>query len=1103
MMPGVGIMENGFRDTLPTNHDRLNGQHANGNSQPSPDRQNGLANRSSGAGGSGGGGNTGVNGMVNGNENGHSAGIDSDQPQRSVHGSSRMNDLPDEIQHITQGYVPLGVLLSRLAQQTHNQLSDEIMALAKMPVSASAVNGNSAHGDAAFEDASAENLSKKVRLLNFVQEKHAEWVKALVIANWSRKAEPVSKLIDLMHHINMQRKKYDDALDYMINIKRDLTFARVPNPDLKTALYVLATGTAPWMPDLGYIAPPPLTPKEQLQWIENLNTLLSIRLNLEEHENIPQQFQDYTIDSGRVTFKVPGEFEVDLTIADEDFDKQFWFIDFRFAFTPAPPELSDTLRMYLEQKTNEVLEKDGLHGCYKFLHEFVLTHKITEYVRQAHELRKGRWVDTLKVERLNRAMSIQYWSNRYPPDGPKSWVILGVHSGKKSTALSDLKTSSYLTLRWFRDNKEVKDVEIPIDDANISTEELLTRVVGKHIEYILSTIHERLKSKGRFMNREAGLVLDISRDDPAESSLKMQLGYNYYVNVKLSPITGMFAMKPQSSMTMKGELKLNWSSKDPIQDGIACLEGVRCHYAVDELIRRGKSVGWNVCKGPVKLEDVKPLLNTRDHGQLMWLQRRGWSGQWYLMVSLSLSGDRWWLIEATNQSTEPQIGSFTQLPLSSGSPNLSDTFFSNLTVCTAAMISHIIDLRALNSRKIKHATRSGINYSLPANIKIPAIYLRLADVLAQRRSPESEKKTPSWAHDYVKLVFKGMNSRSSAAVMLAQDATGTSGENRLRTLVDARIKVTDASRFALLAGKVERDVAFNERIGVFAFRLEAAVGESILDMLVQRLQALERLVDCVDAIRESKRDIRCEEITLDRVVVRYSGQPSPSTNSAAQAIQHWKASLDLRADGVKISLEKGNPQLRVLDTFQSIVNSELRVSNLPFLLSGMLPLHQALDSIEASWESLAMNNQGQVNIVSAHIDWFNIHYVLPGRNVQRRLTLQVRLKPRRADVQWHVFREEPGATKQPDDEFKKLLQKVWTAENRGWRGLNDSAMADIDHIGELIRAVDEVIRPLAMQSPTMVKQMQPKGAPSLPKNQNQKMNKARQQPPGAVVVLDD
>ncbi|EEY22439.1 predicted protein [Verticillium alfalfae VaMs.102] len=58
----------------------------------------------------------------------------------------------------------------------------------------------------------------------------------------------------------------------------------------------------------GYILPPLLTPEEQHKWIEELNTLLSLRLNLDDYDKIPQQFKNYTIKSGRVTFTVEGEF---------------------------------------------------------------------------------------------------------------------------------------------------------------------------------------------------------------------------------------------------------------------------------------------------------------------------------------------------------------------------------------------------------------------------------------------------------------------------------------------------------------------------------------------------------------------------------------------------------------------------------------------------------------------------------------------------------------------------------------------------------------------------------------------------------------------------
>lgn len=174
--------------------------------------------------------------------------------ERSALYPSRMNDLPDEIVHITQGFIPLGALLTRLAQVSHNSLQETITELAKMPLPATVSNGLSSHTQS-NDDMTSENLRKKERLLNFAQDHHAKWVKALVITEWSRKTDKVSKLIDLKFHIDQQRMLFDVAVDSMVNIKRDLTYARMPSPDLKTALQTLSTGSAPWMPDVRIIDP--------------------------------------------------------------------------------------------------------------------------------------------------------------------------------------------------------------------------------------------------------------------------------------------------------------------------------------------------------------------------------------------------------------------------------------------------------------------------------------------------------------------------------------------------------------------------------------------------------------------------------------------------------------------------------------------------------------------------------------------------------------------------------------------------------------------------------------------------------------------------------
>ncbi|KAI3342738.1 mediator complex subunit MED14 [Ustulina deusta] len=1105
-MPGVVMMESGASHFQSTNYDRNNGPLTNG-ARDSPNGLVGQAGNQSAIG---------TDALLNGNPT-NAGGSQSPAPF-----TSRMNDLPDEIQHITQGFVPLSVLLSRLAQQTHNQLGDEIMALAKMPVPSSAMNGNTVNTDVSSDDNSPENLNKKVRLLNFVQERHGEWVKALVIANWSRKAEPVSKLIDLMHHINKTRAIYQGSLDYMINIKRDLTYARIPNPDLRTALHVLSTGQAPWMPELNYIQPPQITPEEQMRWIENLNTLLSIRLNLEDHENIPEQFQDFVIDSGRVTFKVPGEFEVDLTIADEDPEKQFWFIDFRFAFQPAPSELSDRLREFLEYNVNEALQKDGLPGCYKFLHEFVLTHKITEYVRQAMDLSKGRWADMLEVERLRRAMAIHYWSGRQP-DGPQSYIIMGVSSGKNTGLASSQTSSSRLTLRWFRDGIEVKDVQFPLDDNTISTETLLNRVIGQHIEHILRKFHDAMKSEGRFLRREASLGINIVGNNPGESALTMQLNHEQYLNIKVAPITGTLLAIPQSTRaSFDLQSQLNKETRRPITEQVALLERFRCFFVEDELNRRGKSRGWSVCNPhPVKQEETRQPLGIKGAYHLIWLKRRGLPDNWYIMVSQSLSGDQWWLTEVVKPSGNTKITTHARLPLSPSTPRYSDKFFAELTFFSSAIISQIGILGAMHKERIKYAVQDRINPMLPPNMKVPSIHVRLSEILG-RHHPHISKNISSWAFDFVEINIKNIEyqlPQSSGPTIV----TGPSGKDeRLAPLapeqhhynivVDARVKVADPSRFGPLKGNVEHDVAFNERLGVFALIIEAEVGSSILDTLAHRLQALGRLANSIDTIRQSRRDVQCEEITLNNVKFSYTDQARSTEMRAQQNVHRWTASLDLQTDNMKLILDPGNPQIRATEQFNKLINSKEGFKAVPWFLSITLPIHRALNSVEQAWEVLTMTSQCRANVFVVSLDCYTLQYTIgPSKVIGRCLTLYIKLQNHNIKPEWHIYREETGPNKRPDDEFQKILQKLWMSDKRVWRYLGTSVAADVMNGAEkLIKAMDEVIRTLvAVKSPSVSKQPQPKAAAAknASQNKNTGASKPRPQqtgPVGPVVIsIDD
>lgn len=177
--------------------------------------------------------------------------------------ASKMEESPDELRHITTDIMPLSILVTRLAEYSHAKLQEVITELAAKPLPSNLVNGNAngtTNGNgvvhiAAVEDTSPESLDKKTMLLNFTKDLHSRWVKALVITEWSRNADEVGKLIDIRTHIAEKLELYNKTFWDMVQVKRDMLFARVPSPDLTTALEVLSNGAVHWMPDVGFSAP--------------------------------------------------------------------------------------------------------------------------------------------------------------------------------------------------------------------------------------------------------------------------------------------------------------------------------------------------------------------------------------------------------------------------------------------------------------------------------------------------------------------------------------------------------------------------------------------------------------------------------------------------------------------------------------------------------------------------------------------------------------------------------------------------------------------------------------------------------------------------------
>lgn len=830
-----------------------------------------------------------------------------------------------------------------------------------------------------------------------------------------------------------------------------------------------------------------MTPKEILKSLEKLNTMLSIRLNLHEYDKIPLQFKDYTIKSGRVTFKVAGEFEIDLTIADEDQESQFWFIDFRFLFSPSLSDLPPRHQYHIETKVNVALEKDGLAGCYTYLHEMVLTHKISEFRRQAVELSRSTWIDGVKVEPLHRALCIQYWLDRYKKKGPRSWIILGVHSGRRKDGYHDPRTTSRLSVRWFRDSKEVKDVDIPFDTVKISAEQLLKTVIAMHVNHILSSTHSKLAAEPIFANREAFLSLHTSKTEPKESTLRVQLTEKQHVSIAIEPVTGVFIFSPASRIITSSQNKLNMLDRDPAMEAHSIIENLRCLAISEELIILGTSVGWRRVDNPgISREDLRHKI-PKDTKQITWFRRPGWQEGWLVAVTLGMSGESWWLFQTYvspsalcfdakkyrfKQPTGVKILTSIHVPIKAVSPIPSYLFMSTLHTFAGGLISQYTNLKALHDGRVQHTVRQT---PLPFPVKLPSIYIHIPE-LFKARSKSSAQKT--WVKDFLQLTFQGLEPLpaspslpSPPPVDDAQVIAPKPEQNAVLVMV-ARMAVP-VPALSVLNEKIDKDIAFQAKTGEIAFRLRSQVGESIIPALTERLFQVERLISCTAVLRKHEKVIKCDRISLEEIEFSYGMPPVAQaglamnvngTNSSYKAV----VSLGLIEGKMKLTLEKGNPHIRVLDALDKVLNIvKGGFDAVAALLPQTLYALRAFETIEDAWGSL--QDKGEVFVFVRAFEWFNLRYVLNSSTPNtppRTVSFEIKMCHRKQKPWWLIRRIEKtdkGGKGEalPDDGIDARLRSVWDSPgDDDWKGMRTSAVGRNRGIETCLENVDAVIRNL-------------------------------------------
>jgi mediator of RNA polymerase II transcription subunit 14 len=388
---------------------------------------------------------------------------------------------------------------------------------------------------------------------------------------------------------------------------------------------------------------PPLTTEKMLRTLRNMNALLRIRLNL--NEELPWHLKQWKVGDGRATFSFPGEFEFDITIADEDASKQFYFVDMRFLFKPAPSLGDSRIRDFIQIKCDEVLAQSGVSGCFDFLRNFVLTHQITTLHSQSVDLLRTTWTAALKIEMVHRWLIVSYWTNeRYP----KSWIEIGISSevGKKRL-LPGHAALPQIRSRWRKFGQAAEGEELDLSLVDLNVESILRRAIARHTSEILKQTHDKLREAAGISSL-LQMRLEESKDEPLDCKLHLQLGrMSPETTLIIEPVTGKLWLQPASETTKRAQIDLN-QIKNPLQDTYTTMENFLCFDSLNRIRRQATINGWELVRNVLFAPDYLTSKLGLKIVQHSIFQPAWWTGEaanWMLIVTASLEGESWWAVE--------------------------------------------------------------------------------------------------------------------------------------------------------------------------------------------------------------------------------------------------------------------------------------------------------------------------------------------------------------------------------------------------------------------------------------------------------------------------
>ncbi|KIY53083.1 MED14-domain-containing protein [Fistulina hepatica ATCC 64428] len=514
-----------------------------------------------------------------------------------------IQQLEAELPVVHDGQVPLGELVSRVAQAIYAELQELAETMPNM-----------------------SDAARKRTMADWVVKTKKQVVKLYAVAKWSRDADTVQKCMNITAFLMNQNRQFDDVVQALGFSRENLNPARLRNHDLLTSLDVLTTGTYWRLPTSirKWIIPePPLTNQDIVKTFLAVEEAMRFRLRM--FEVIPVEISAYHIAGGRVHFTDSKLFTTSLTLSGIRKEDRWMFVDVEFLFKvggdttgmqdlptrpltmmdfiaqevdarlsyylPRPPiELPAGVELPPEPKLADNTVDAPLVRLYNFLQIMSLSYQLEILLYQASRMRSLGWADYLSLSRSTdgKSFTASYWVRKPPPQAagrsrsnlPLFGGTLSISIGRrrfkggpargpKGRVLADLQQKSKLHGRKSSDEVEslafevvwepAKDaigVTLPptalmpeemlrIDSQNLDFESLLRGIIRWHSREILS-VHKQHLSSGAFA--EPGVVVQINN----VQALRVNICGDEIVIVGLDARTGRLTLKDSGDLAAAG-----------------------------------------------------------------------------------------------------------------------------------------------------------------------------------------------------------------------------------------------------------------------------------------------------------------------------------------------------------------------------------------------------------------------------------------------------------------------------------------------------------------------------------------------------------------------